>query len=143
MSCDVSVPSIEAHIPAPDLQSNNQARENEGHSECPHHFSGYPFVLPDSVPDDLVEFPGELKLTAPRQSHPCLLVRKPPTTAQPTKAPPFERSQRVRELLDGSSLPLAHLKSHGHARHPPNTTARKPLGSLPQATRQEHFPRKS
>lgn len=142
MSCDVSIPSIEAHITPPHLQSEIRVHENNGHSGCLHHFFENSFVLPDSVPDDLVEFPGELEITAPPRSPPCLIVRKPPSTAQPNKSPQPKRSQRVRELLEGSLL-LAHFKRHGRAHQPPNTTVRKPLGSLLQATHQKHFPRKS
>lgn len=137
MSCDVSIPSIEAHITPPHLRSENRTPENEGHSECLHHFFKHPYVLPDSVPDDLVEFPGELKITAPPRSPPCSVVRKPPITAQRNNSPQSVLSQQVRELLEGGLL-LAQLKHHGRAHQPVS----RPPGSLLQATHQRHFPRK-
>jgi hypothetical protein len=139
MSCDVSIPSIEPHITPPYLSSKNQAYENKGHSECLHHFFEHPFVLPDSIPDDLVEFPGELNVTVPTRSPLRPTFRKPQITAQPTKSPQSDRSQRVRELQEGSLL-LAYFKSHGRVHQPFDTIVCKPLGSL-QATHQRHVPR--
>jgi len=138
MSCDVSIPSIEAHITLPHLQSDNRTFEHESHSECLHHFLEHPSVLPDSVPDDLVEFPGELKITAPPQSPPCSVIRKPPITAQRNNSPQFDLNQQVRELLEGGLL-LAQLKHHGRAHQPVS----RPMKSLLRATHQKHLPGKS
>lgn len=138
MSCDVSTPSIEAHITPLDLRPDNRTHEDEGHSECFHHLSEHPFVLPDSVSDDLVEFPGELKTTTPPRSPPCSVVRKPPITAQRKNSPQSDLSQQVRELRKGGLL-LAQLKHHGRAHQPVS----RPLGSLLQTTHQRHFPRTS
>lgn len=98
MSCDVSIPSIEAHITPSHLHTENPAHGDEGHSECLHHFLEHPFVLPDSIHDDLVEVPGELIITAPPRSPPFFIVQKPSITAQPNKSPQFERDQQVRGL---------------------------------------------
>lgn len=136
MSCDVSTPSIEPHITPPYLSSKDQAKEHTNHTECVHHFFEHPFVLPDSIPDHLVEFPGELDVTVPPRSPLRPIVRKPQITAQPNKSPQSDRSQRVRELQDGCLL-LAYFKSHGRI-HQPLDIVCKPLGSSLQATHQRH-----
>ena len=138
MSCDVSIPSIEAHNTPPHVQSDNRTPEDEGHSECLYHFFEHPFVLPDSAPDDLVEFPGELKMTAPPRSPPCSVLQKPSITAQRNQSPQIDRNEQVRELLEGGLL-LAQLKHHGRAHQPVS----RPLGNLLRATHQKHFPRRS
>jgi len=137
MSCNVSIPSIEEHITPPHLWAKDQTNEHRKHTESLHYFFEQPFVLPDSVPDDLVEFPGELKTTSPPRSPPRTTIRKLPITAQPKESPQSERNQRARELLEGGLL-LAHLKSHGSARQPLGTAMRKPLGTLLQATHPKH-----
>lgn len=140
MSCNVSISSIEEHITPPHLSSKDWTNEHRNHTECVHHFFETPFVLPDSVSDDLVEFPGELKITRPPRSPPRSVIRKPSITAQPNESPQSEHNRRARELLEGSLL-LAHFKSHGSARQPLGTTMRKPLGTLLQATHQKKLPR--
>jgi hypothetical protein len=142
MSCDVSIPSIEAHITPTHLPSKDRTHRNESHTECFHYFLEQPFVLPDSVPDALVEFPGELKIAAPPKGPSRPVIQKPPITAQPSKSPQLERNQRLRELLEDSSL-LLYFKHHGSARQPLDTTIRKPLGSLQQATHQAQSPRRA
>ena len=126
MSCNVPIPSIEAYITPPHLSSRTGAPD---HLKCLHHFFEHPFVLPDSAPDNLVEFPGELDTTVPPRSPSRPIVRKPPTLAHLDELPSSERYQRVRELLEGSLL-LAHFKLHGAARQLRDTLMRKPLGSL-------------
>jgi hypothetical protein len=129
MSCNVPIPSIEAYITPPHLASKTGAHENPDHHKCLHHFFEHPFVLPDSVPDGLVEFPGELNTTVPPRSPPRPIVRKPPTLAHLHELPQSERNKRVRDLLEGSLL-LAHFKLHAGARQIRDTPMRKPLGSL-------------
>lgn len=142
MSCDVSIPSIEAHITPLHPSSKNRTGENKGHSECLHHFFEHPFVLPASVPDTLIEFPGELDVTIPPRSSPRPVVRKPPITAQPNKSTQSDRNQRERALLEDSLL-LAHFKSHPRVHQPPDTTVSNPLGSLLQSMHQKYIPRQS
>jgi hypothetical protein len=140
MSCNVPISSVEAHITPPHLASKTGAHENRNHLKCIHHFYEHPFVLPDSAPDNLVEFPGELDTTVPPRSLPRPIVRKPPTLAHLNELPSSERYQRVRELLEGSLL-LAHFKLNGGARQPRDTLMRKPLGHLLPATQQKNFSR--
>jgi hypothetical protein len=136
MSCDVSIPSIEPHISPPYLSSKDQAKKHTNHTECVHHFFEHPFVLPDSVPDHLVEFPGELDVTVPPRSPLRPIERKPPITAQPNRSPQSDRSQRVRELQEGSLL-LAYFNSHGRI-HESLDIVCNPRGSPLQATNQRH-----
>jgi hypothetical protein len=137
MSCDVSIQSIEPRITPSYLSSKDQAKEHTNHTECVHHFFEHPFVLPDSVPDHLVEFPGELDVTVPPRSPPRPIVWKPQITAQSTKSPHSHRGQRVRELEEGCLL-LAHFKSHGRIHQPFDIIECKPIRSSPQAINQRH-----
>jgi hypothetical protein len=139
MSCDVTIPSIESHITPPYLSSKDQAKKHTNHTKCVHHFFEHPFVLPDSVPDHLVEFPGELDVTVPPLRPLRPIVRKSPITAQPNRSPPSDRSQRVRELQEGSLL-LAYFKSHARIHQPLDIIECTPLGSSLQATHQSYVP---
>jgi len=130
MSCNVPMPSIEAHVTPRNL-SKNRTYENKGHSKCLHNFFEHPFVLPDSVPDDLVAGPKKASIFRKNQ---------PPTIAPPSKSPPSERNRQVRELLEASQL-LASLKHHGRTNQPLNTTVHKPPGTLLQSVKETHFPR--
>lgn len=110
MSCNVSIPLVEAQITPLYLSSKDRTNEHRDDTECLHYLFENPFVLPDSVPDDLVEFAGELNITIPPRSVPRTTIRKPPITARPKKSPPSEHNRRVRELLEGSPL-LAHFQT--------------------------------
>jgi hypothetical protein len=121
MSCNIPIPSIEAHITPPHMSPSIKARNQEDHLECLHHFFEQPYVLPESLPDDLVAFP------IPKDPHPPAFL-EPPILAQLKEPPKAERHQQDRELL--GSIPLNATPKRHDTVQPPTVAAHKLSNTL-------------
>ena len=114
MSCNVSIPSIEAHITLLHLSSKDRTNEHKKHNECVDYFFENSFVLPDSVPDDLVEFPGEMDIEIPSRSPSHSVIRRSPSGRKPSMPGAYPRGSYSSE---DSSLVTSNPSSPGSHDH--------------------------
>jgi hypothetical protein len=110
---------------SPSIKTHNQ----KDHDNCLHHFIEQPYVLPESLPDDLVAFPKRLEKTPiPKPRRPPAIL-KPPTPVKSTKSPKAVQKRRFRETL-GCIPTNATPKRHDSVLQSPAAEVGKPSKPL-------------
>jgi len=138
MSCNIPVPSIERHRTPPHMSLSIMTSEKDDHNECLHYFYEQPFVLPESLPDDLVAFPEKFENETMSESPHPRAILKPAMSAQLGELERIEQVPRLCELHHSATL-VASLKSHDNNPRPLNTSMPRTPGTLLEERHMKHF----
>lgn len=140
MSCNIPVPSIERHRTPPHMSPSIMTSEKDDHNECLHYFYEQPFVLPESLPDDLVAFPKELEKAAISESSHPPAVLEPSMTVGVSELERILQVPRRCALLGGAAL-ITSLRRHDDNPQPLNTSMPRTPGTLLEERHMKHFPK--